>query len=200
MAYFSKGRLFLIYCGMQVTAEAAQRMLKDLMFRQWADEGCQSTSDVVKLLSLIDFYLPFLPLEKIHLQELFETKLRQRRQSLLQASQEDLIWDKEVVEFLVSKVCIHWPRVTHLEAERSLALSFQLLLAQVDFEGEHPIEGAKEVKTLMTRYVTRAMRGWAAKMEADSAKGVAMPKDANRTFKLEIAEGAKALLLASLAS
>ena len=32
--------------------------------------------------------------------------------------------------------------------------------AQVDFDGDHPVEGAKEVGTLMTRYVNRAMRLW----------------------------------------
>lgn len=31
---------------------------------------------------------------------------------------------------------------------------------QVDFEGSHPIEGAKEVSTVITRYVSRALRLW----------------------------------------
>ena len=36
-----------------------------------------------------------------------------------------------------------------------------LLSLQVDFDGgDHPIEGAKEVGTLMTRYVSRAVRNW----------------------------------------
>lgn len=35
-----------------------------------------------------------------------------------------------------------------------------MLHAQVDFDGEYPIEGAKEVGTLMTRYVSRALRAW----------------------------------------
>ena len=34
--------------------------------------------------------------------------------------------------------------------------------AQVDFEGDFPIEGAKEVATLMTRYASRPLRLWAA--------------------------------------
>lgn len=33
---------------------------------------------------------------------------------------------------------------------------------QVDFEGDFPIEGAKEVATLMTRYASRPLRLWAA--------------------------------------
>ena len=35
-----------------------------------------------------------------------------------------------------------------------------MLRAQVDFDGQYPIEGAKEVGTLITRYVSRALRAW----------------------------------------
>jgi hypothetical protein len=36
----------------------------------------------------------------------------------------------------------------------------RMILVQVDFDGLHPLEGAKQVKNLMTRYVTRALRAW----------------------------------------
>lgn len=43
---------------------------------------------------------------------------------------------------------------------------------QVDFDGDFPIEGAKEVATLMTRYVSRPVRLWAAaKQQAAAAAG-----------------------------
>lgn len=90
---------------MKASAEAAQRMLKDLMFRLWADDACESASDIVKLLSLIDFYLPFMPLEREHINELFKAKLQQRAQEMLTASQGQLTWGDEIVNFLVSKVC-----------------------------------------------------------------------------------------------
>ena len=48
-----------------------------------------------------------------------------------------------------------------------------LLLVQVDFEGAYPIEGAKEVSTLMTRYVSRTLRAWSAQQAA--RKQVALP-------------------------
>ena len=89
----------------QVSAEAAQRMLKDLMFQLWAAEACESTTDIVKLLSLIDFYLPFMPLEKEHITELFKAKLQHRGQEILAAGHGHLTWDDDVVDFLVSKVC-----------------------------------------------------------------------------------------------
>lgn len=79
-------------------------MLKDLMFDHWSNEGCQSASDIVKLLSLIDFYLPFLPLERDHLKELFRAKLAHKEQELLATSQAKMSWGSDVVDFLVSKV------------------------------------------------------------------------------------------------
>lgn len=87
-----------------MTAEAAQRMLKDLMFHLWAADACESTTDIVKLLSLIDFYLPFMPLEREHIRQLFKAKLGQRAQEMQAASQGQLVWDDDVVDFLVSKV------------------------------------------------------------------------------------------------
>lgn len=37
---------------------------------------------------------------------------------------------------------------------------------QVDFDGEYPIEGAKEVGPLMIRHVARALKSWAKVKEA----------------------------------
>ena len=45
------------------------------------------------------------------------------------------------------------------------------LSLQVDFDGgDHPIEGAKEVGTLMTRYVSRAVRNWQSMRNDHNAK------------------------------
>ena len=44
---------------------------------------------------------------------------------------------------------------------------------QVDFEQLYPIEGAKEVGTLMTRYVSRALRAWSSQQAARKQLAVA---------------------------
>jgi hypothetical protein len=44
---------------------------------------------------------------------------------------------------------------------------------QVDYEDDFPIEGAKEVDTLLTRYVSRPLRLWT---EAQQQRRQAMPK------------------------
>lgn len=69
-----------------------------------------------------------------------------------------------------------------------------LNVLQVDFEGRYPIEGAKEVKTLMTRYVTRAMRLWVAKLEASAGASLGDSKAGNlQILSLIVAESRKAL-------
>lgn len=95
-----------------MTAEAAQRMLKDLMFNIWSNNACEEPADIVKLLSLIDFYLPFFPLERDHIRSLFTLKLEKKRQELLADGSDLLNWNADVIDFLVSKVhlkCPHRP-------------------------------------------------------------------------------------------
>ena len=43
---------------------------------------------------------------------------------------------------------------------------------QVDFEGKYPIEGAKEVGTLMTRYISRVLRPWSGQLSGAPGKSV----------------------------
>ena len=89
---------------MQVSAGAAQRMLKDMMFSLWARQGCESHTDVVKLLSLISFYLPFLPLEREQIQELFSRRLMEVQREVLKSSRDVLLWNSRVLDFLTSQV------------------------------------------------------------------------------------------------
>lgn len=80
-------------------------MLKDMMFSLWAQQGCESHTDVVKLLSLISFYLPFLPLEQSHIRELFRLRLTEVQGEVLKSSQDSLVWNSRVVDFLSSQAC-----------------------------------------------------------------------------------------------
>ncbi|BDA43300.1 probable chaperone protein ClpB [Coccomyxa sp. Obi] len=131
----------------KVRAEDAQRVLKDLVFDLWRSDNCEERSDTLKMLALVDFFLPFLPLERPHIERLFGMKLVERRKGLVDAKQAaNLTWDDDVVHFLTDRV---------------------------DFEGPYPIEGAKEVSTLMTRYISRALRAWSAQQAA--RKQVALP-------------------------
>ncbi len=89
----------------KVRAEDAQRVLKDLVFDLWRSDGCEERSDTLKMLALVDFYLPFLPLERPHIERLFRMKLKERGASLAEFKQAaGLTWDEDVVKFLTDRV------------------------------------------------------------------------------------------------
>lgn len=119
--------------GKPVSAEAAGQTLKNLVFDTWRDGGCEGFADTAKSVGLVDFYLPFFPLERQHIQQLFDLKLGERVAAAHAEGLPEVSWHPSVVDFLTDKV---------------------------DFDGDHPVEGAKEVATLMTRYVARALRVW----------------------------------------
>lgn len=91
-------------CYLQVSPEVAQRLLKDLIFSQWESSKCEERVDTVKMLSLIDFFLPFLPLDRSHVRRLFQKRLVERANELRRERQAELAWDGAVVDYLTAKV------------------------------------------------------------------------------------------------
>jgi hypothetical protein len=126
----------------RIAPEAAQRALKDLVFERWLAQGCEERADTLKMVGLVDFFLPFFPLEESHVRRLFAHRLAERGAELAAEGLGGLAVDPKVVDFLV---------------------------ARVDFEGRFPIEGGKEVGTLVTRHASRPLRGWAAARRAEAA-------------------------------
>ena len=53
--------------------------------------------------SLVDFFLPFLPLERSHVQRLFGMRLEEAARQLQEAEACSLAWDSGVIDFLVDK-------------------------------------------------------------------------------------------------
>lgn len=105
-------------CWYQVTLEAAGAVLRDVVFAQWRASHCESYHDTLKLMSLIDLFLPYLPLQRQHLPQLVHLAL-QERQHLLQQRHITLQWQPEVPVFLAGQV---WqpltPPVTPSQSER----------------------------------------------------------------------------------
>jgi hypothetical protein len=186
---------------MQVSAEDAQRVLKDLMFDLWRADDCEERADTLKMLALVDFYLPFLPLERPHIERLFELKLHERRDDLIKAKEAmNLIWDEDVIQFLTDRVIcasdqndacglLEFDNICQARGDRVHGILIKLITApscvqpascaacvQVDFEGPYPIEGAKEVSTLMTRHVSRALRSWKARQRPGQQVALQPPK------------------------
>jgi hypothetical protein len=49
---------------LQITPESAEHALRDLVFASWRHNACEEYTDTLKLISLVDFFLPFLPLQR----------------------------------------------------------------------------------------------------------------------------------------
>ena len=80
-------------------------MLKDLVFSGWAADGCEARADTLKMVSLVDFFLPFLPLERRHIETLFRMRLEETAAQLRRAAQSvTLVWAPDIVKYLTDKV------------------------------------------------------------------------------------------------
>ena len=62
-----------------LSPEAAQKALKDVVFHAWSNQRCEEPVDTQKLLSLVDLFVPFLPLERRHVHRIISGLLVQRR-------------------------------------------------------------------------------------------------------------------------
>jgi len=61
MVCMSEGLGWVVCWSCQVDMEAAERLLRGAVFAQWRASQCESYEDTLKLTSLIDVFLPFLP-------------------------------------------------------------------------------------------------------------------------------------------
>ncbi len=87
-----------------MSAEAVQRQLKEVVAAKWDAAGCHDTASLWKMVGLVDFFLPFLPLERPHLHQLFQIRLNATAAALLQSHGANLTWDPAVTTFLCDKV------------------------------------------------------------------------------------------------
>jgi hypothetical protein len=83
--------------------EEAEQLLRDVVFAQWRASQCESHADTLKLMSLIDLFLPYLPLEAQHMKQLVGLALQQRGAVLAQ-QRVHLEWQPAVADLLASKV------------------------------------------------------------------------------------------------
>ena len=94
----------MMHVPLQVQPEAASKALKDLVFSVWREGGCEGFADTAKSVSMANFYLPFFPLTRPDIAQLFRLKLRDRAAALARQGHPELSWGEEVVDFLTKKV------------------------------------------------------------------------------------------------
>ena len=113
---------------MQISAEEAQKVLKDLVFSMWTSDECEERTDTLKMLALVDFFLPFLPLERPHIEQLFGMRLQDRRRALLaEKLAVDLAWTPDVVQFLADRVRLRSPSLLSWQDRKDFYASSEYL-------------------------------------------------------------------------
>jgi hypothetical protein len=83
--------------------EDAEQLMRDVVFEEWRKSDCESYADTLKLMSLIDLFLPYLPLSRQHMADLVQLALKQR-QAELRHSHIQLQWEPGVVHLVADKV------------------------------------------------------------------------------------------------
>lgn len=83
--------------------EAAEQLLKDVVFDEWRKSDCEGYVDTLKLMGLIDVFLPYLPLGREHMPQLVQLSLKKLRSGLRQQHIQ-LQWEPGVVDLLARKV------------------------------------------------------------------------------------------------
>ena len=141
-----------------LSPETAQRALKDIIYQRWVGEACEEAIDTQKLLSLVDAFVPFLPLERRHVREVIEALLRDRRTAGIRAAEfAALHWDDAVLELLTDK------------CEFEVGRNGTVLYAT---------EGAKQGRIILSRHANAALRslppapGAAVRLRATRAGGI----------------------------
>lgn len=126
-----------------ISIDQAQKELKDMVFKWWTMQKCEDFSDTQKLMRSIDFFLPFYPLERSHITQLFKMKLDALSKQSEQAGYGKIHYGDQVLSFLAGKV---------------------------EFDGQYPIEGGKETNTVTVRYLQRPLRRWMEEIESTEDK------------------------------
>ena len=90
--------------AVQVPFEELDTLMRDLVFERWRADACEAVEDTLKMISLVDLYVPYFPLRALDLRELIVRGLQQRAAELQKQKHVAMSWDTDVVDFLLSKV------------------------------------------------------------------------------------------------
>jgi hypothetical protein len=137
------------------------RALKNAMFTKWEKEHCEDFHDTVKVLSSIEYFVPFQPLDEDALKQIANAHLEYRSKYFIENE-----FISSMLTTLASKPssnAVALPSVDAIKRRINVTLRWDdsllaFLARESEFEGEFAIEGGKEVKSTLSRTVTRAIR------------------------------------------
>jgi hypothetical protein len=87
-----------------VTAEAADKALRDMVIEYWQKQGCESADDTLKMASLVEWFIPYFPLQRSPVRQVFQHRLLQLGAKLAVEKHITLSWESALLDFLVGKV------------------------------------------------------------------------------------------------
>jgi len=143
----------------------AQRRLRDRVYAGWEAQACEDAQETHRSVSLVDFYVPFLPLEREHVRAVFAGQLearslRGRRDGTWSA----LAWDDDVLDWMAANVEYEAlarkaaPREGNADGSEedpaAAAAAETLLPGTVEFS----LDGAREVRPVLTMLLGPALR------------------------------------------
>ena len=150
------------------------RALKNAMFTKWENEHCEDFHDTVKVLSSIEYFVPFQPLDEDALKQIANAQLEFRAKNLIMKEFLERMFSdlstrasKKEGESVLSSIMSDEKekiKLIHLMKKRiHVALKWDdsvltYVARESEFEGDFAIEGGKEVKATLSRTVTRAIR------------------------------------------
>jgi len=143
------------------------RALKNAMFTKWEKEHCEDFHDTVKVLSSIEYFVPFQPLDEDALKQIANAHLEYRSKYLIEnefiSSMLTRLVSKPSSAKVPGNTAAVLPSINAIKRRVNVTLRWDdsllaFLARESEFEGEFAIEGGKEVKSTLSRTVTRAIR------------------------------------------
>lgn len=143
------------------------RALKNAMFTKWEKEHCEDFHDTVKVLSSIEYFVPFQPLDEDALKQIANAHLEYRSNYLIEnefvSSMITTLSSSSSSRESPTNSVASLPQMDAIKRRVNVTLSWDdrllsFLARESEFEGEFAIEGGKEVKSTLSRTVTRAIR------------------------------------------
>jgi len=167
------------------------RALKNAMFTKWEKEHCEDFHDTVKVLSSIEYFVPFQPLDEDALKQIANAHLEYRSKYFIENE-----FISSMLTTLASKPssnAVALPSTDAIKRRINVTLRWDdsllaFLARESEFEGEFAIEGGKEVKSTLSRTVTRAIRRALLPSSSSSSSTTTTPTDGETTRSPSLAQ------------
>lgn len=136
----------------------AQRRLRDRVYAGWEAQACEDAGETHRSVSLVDFFVPFLPLERQHVRAVFAGQLGLRSmRGRMEGTWSALAWDDKVLDYLAANV-EYEALAKKVHAAEDDADQGPSVPVAARAEIEFSLDGAREVRPVLTMLLGPALR------------------------------------------